>query len=557
MTKYWGNIYWSLIHSYSIIFNNTLQHSNSDIFLEFLFRLDYAIPCDICKGTIIKYCENEINYKSLINCKSPLDYFKWSVDLHNHINIKLDKPLYEYEIAILEYFDIDSSNNYKLKVCFYHVFWNFLLISSTFTTFQTSYAIILYNIYTLIIETTFENIFIEKYINKIKNIFDKNNTLYISNSILRAGIDIIEKNYMEDFNIDIISLNPIVYYDYSDTTSNIVTVGYSNVEYVSDISSNEDTPNFSFSNTYISVDSNELFNIPLSNITYSNILNIDSNHHTELLTVSSDKDIPDEFINTISIIDKININTWKYVFMDDSLGALNIDNTTFNHIDTFKEILLKYAYSNSDNILVTLSHWWYGFLYIPFSLDKIYSNINYITISNIQYNLYKEHNINIEYIREYEQYNFNENNIYKQIIFIHSFEFVFNKKYLIKNIFSSDYIEKLVILEFYKKDFFNDDNIPCKINKEGYYSDGILYKYLWKDIIDDISKLKNVKIVYENYELLSYYDICKIYDGLVLCSVCKDNNYLLNLKNTLELFINDWDNCPLGIFCIIINKINF
>jgi hypothetical protein len=93
--EHWGSHLWSFIHTITIIdFENSEIHNNK--ILPILNNLKDCIPCYHCKELFIFY----LNKLDKLDLKDNMILFKWSVDLHNHVNKKLNKPEWTYETAL-------------------------------------------------------------------------------------------------------------------------------------------------------------------------------------------------------------------------------------------------------------------------------------------------------------------------------------------------------------------------------------------------------------------------------------------------------------------------
>ena len=84
---HWGNFLWGFIHTISL--------TNETKSIEILKNINFVIPCDACKEM---YMDNVILLEDLDLTKN-LALFEWSVDLHNKVNSKLNKPMISYDQA--------------------------------------------------------------------------------------------------------------------------------------------------------------------------------------------------------------------------------------------------------------------------------------------------------------------------------------------------------------------------------------------------------------------------------------------------------------------------
>ena len=91
----WGPPLWEFIHTISIIdFENSKPYNNS--VHDYLMNLENSIPCYKCKALYQEF----LSKLSYLDLSKPMVIFYWSVDLHNAVNKKLNKPEWTYEQAL-------------------------------------------------------------------------------------------------------------------------------------------------------------------------------------------------------------------------------------------------------------------------------------------------------------------------------------------------------------------------------------------------------------------------------------------------------------------------
>lgn len=92
----WGPYLWAFIHTITIIDlgqDNIKHNSNA---LDVLYGLQNCIPCLKCKDKYVKQLEKLAD----VNLDERMVLFRWSVDLHNEVNKKLNKEQISYETAL-------------------------------------------------------------------------------------------------------------------------------------------------------------------------------------------------------------------------------------------------------------------------------------------------------------------------------------------------------------------------------------------------------------------------------------------------------------------------
>lgn len=93
----WGPYLWGFIHTITIIDFDCEQNQkhNSNV-LDVLNGLQNCIPCLKCKTKYIK----QLELLQDVNLDERMVLFRWSVDLHNEVNKKLNKEEMSYEKAL-------------------------------------------------------------------------------------------------------------------------------------------------------------------------------------------------------------------------------------------------------------------------------------------------------------------------------------------------------------------------------------------------------------------------------------------------------------------------
>lgn len=87
--EHWGTYLWGFIHTICL---NEYQ----SIIIDRLQNIALVFPCSKCKITYAFYLQK----LNSLNFNDKLALFYWSVDLHNAVNKKLNKPNFTYQEAI-------------------------------------------------------------------------------------------------------------------------------------------------------------------------------------------------------------------------------------------------------------------------------------------------------------------------------------------------------------------------------------------------------------------------------------------------------------------------
>lgn len=106
-SKIWGPHAWFFLHSITFYYPDHPNPRDKKTFYNFFQTVGDILPCTICKN---HYKENLIKYPIENHLDSRDSLVNWLIDIHNSVNKKLNKPLYN-NIDI-----IDKYNNiYKKK----------------------------------------------------------------------------------------------------------------------------------------------------------------------------------------------------------------------------------------------------------------------------------------------------------------------------------------------------------------------------------------------------------------------------------------------------------
>ncbi len=96
--KQWGPPFWKCIHFTALGYPNKPTDDIKIAYKNFFIALKDVIPCHICGNHYIEF----INKFPLDDCvmSSKTTLFNWTVDLHNDVNVRSNKPIVNYETAL-------------------------------------------------------------------------------------------------------------------------------------------------------------------------------------------------------------------------------------------------------------------------------------------------------------------------------------------------------------------------------------------------------------------------------------------------------------------------
>lgn len=103
----WGKHGWALIHYVALGYPDNPSMIDITNYKNWYINIGNVLPCETCKK----------HYNNLISLNPPNtsnrdSLFKWTVDIHNNVNKKLDKPIILYQDAI----DIWKNNKPKNNI---------------------------------------------------------------------------------------------------------------------------------------------------------------------------------------------------------------------------------------------------------------------------------------------------------------------------------------------------------------------------------------------------------------------------------------------------------
>ena len=101
----WGPNMWYILHL--ITFSYPLEPSEYDkrAYHDFFHNLKDVIPCDICKKHYNKYI---IQYPIGPHLDNRGNIIKWLIQIHNFVNLSLNKPIYTNEEVLNIYKNLNS-----------------------------------------------------------------------------------------------------------------------------------------------------------------------------------------------------------------------------------------------------------------------------------------------------------------------------------------------------------------------------------------------------------------------------------------------------------------
>jgi hypothetical protein len=102
----WGPFFWHTMHIVALGYPLKPTYGHKKAAKEFFESLTFLIPCPICREHYAEFLK-EMPITPFLDRRD--DLFKWTVALHNKVNVKLGKPLYTELDSIAFYTRLGAS----------------------------------------------------------------------------------------------------------------------------------------------------------------------------------------------------------------------------------------------------------------------------------------------------------------------------------------------------------------------------------------------------------------------------------------------------------------
>ena len=111
----WGKHAWIFLHSVSMNYPDNPTNDDRKNYKNFFENLRFILPCEVCKKHYSKHIQGKPIEHSLHSKKKLVE---WVIEVHNQVNISLNKPTMSYDQVIDLYKKIYNNNTYfeKIKV---------------------------------------------------------------------------------------------------------------------------------------------------------------------------------------------------------------------------------------------------------------------------------------------------------------------------------------------------------------------------------------------------------------------------------------------------------
>jgi len=98
--EYWGPKFWDVLHLAAVGYSKSPTPAEKLGFRMFFDSLRYVLPCQKCRGSY----ENYLNTRGIqdSDLQSRDDLFRWVFELHNSVNLNLNKPMNQRSLEDLQ-----------------------------------------------------------------------------------------------------------------------------------------------------------------------------------------------------------------------------------------------------------------------------------------------------------------------------------------------------------------------------------------------------------------------------------------------------------------------
>ena len=101
----WGPFFWHTMHIVALGYPTNPSYGHKKAAKEFFESLQFLIPCPICREHYAAFLQEQAITPFLDRRD---DLFRWTVDVHNKVNAKLNKPRVSERDAIAYYSRLGS-----------------------------------------------------------------------------------------------------------------------------------------------------------------------------------------------------------------------------------------------------------------------------------------------------------------------------------------------------------------------------------------------------------------------------------------------------------------
>jgi hypothetical protein len=105
----WGKHAWIFLHSVSMNYPDNPSNQDRKNYKDFFENLKYVLPCEVCKKHFTQHIQRN-PIEPALHSKRKL--VEWVIEVHNQVNITLNKPTMTYDQVIDLYKKIYNGSIY-------------------------------------------------------------------------------------------------------------------------------------------------------------------------------------------------------------------------------------------------------------------------------------------------------------------------------------------------------------------------------------------------------------------------------------------------------------
>lgn len=102
----WGPHLWYVMHLMSFTYPDNPTYSDKRVYHDFFTNFRHLLPCDFCRK---HYARHIANYPITPHLDSKYDLIRWVINVHNTVNLSLNKP----PMTVEEVIDLYQLNGYQ------------------------------------------------------------------------------------------------------------------------------------------------------------------------------------------------------------------------------------------------------------------------------------------------------------------------------------------------------------------------------------------------------------------------------------------------------------
>lgn len=109
----WGKHAWIFLHSVTMNYPDNPTNDDRKNYKNFFENLRFILPCEVCKKHYSKHIQSKPIEHALHSKKKLVE---WLIEVHNQVNISLNKPTMSYDQVIDLYKKIYNNSTYSEKI---------------------------------------------------------------------------------------------------------------------------------------------------------------------------------------------------------------------------------------------------------------------------------------------------------------------------------------------------------------------------------------------------------------------------------------------------------